>query len=807
VDADTGRGESLSVEDTGPAAPGQEEIWLSCALEGDASPFAVSIVIELQGSPNVPLFEQALGALAARHEALRTTYDPGVDGLVQKVGRPGPVSLALCDVSALDDEAANTAAAAIHADEARRRFDVQRGPIFRATLIKRAAGRFTCLFTVHHIAIDGWSMGVFARDLEAIHAAYHRGEPPALHPLALRYLDFARQQKARAAAKVREEALEEIRERFRVAPLIFPMEKKSAAGAARHSDHVKRLFPPRLNQRITACGREVKATRFAIFTAVLWMVLHAWSRRASFVMASDYANRSEPESGAVMGLFVSQILLKATIDPKATFLDVIRLAQRELQQALRHADCPVSALLPHGPDVKAAPPFRVKLAFQPRIDYPRLVGVEVMGVDVRSEWAKFDLLFSVHTDADLTSWDLQFRASMFDKPDMIAMLEDLESLTSRAIDRPAATVESLLGETPALRARQATSRLGALKRDLLDAVVVDAPRAAHAPPAATESAPMRGIAAGRLTPWLVRACVRGVSLRQWAAANKTLIEERVREHGAVLFRDFHVSAAEFQDVSAELIGDLMNYVEGATPREKKSAWTYSSTQFPQQADIHLHNELSSAMTFPGRIAFYCVKPAASGGHTPLADVHDVYAQAPAAIRAPFEQDGWMLVRNFQKGFGLSWRQAFATDDPRVVEDYCRTNDIEHVWESDGHLRMRQVRSAVLTHPFSRLPVWFNHVAFWHESSLDPDLRAMLLGEYGRDGLPFNTYYADGSPITDDDAEQIRAAYRRATISFPWRSNDLLYLDNIGVAHGRTAYTGEREVLVSMGRPQRREQLR
>lgn len=312
--------------------------------------------------------------------------------------------------------------------------------------------------------------------------------------------------------------------------------------------------------------------------------------------------------------------------------------------------------------------------------------------------------------------------------------------------------------------------------------------------------------ADRITPWLLRAVVRGVSLRHWAAANTALIEASLRLHGAILFRDFHIGASEFQDVATELMGELMNYVEGATPREKKTSRTYSSTLFAHDEQIELHNELSSAMTFPGRIAFYCIKPARNGGATPLADVHQVHEYVPPRIRERFARQGWMLVRNFHKGFGLSWQQSFETHDRAVVEEYCRNNDIEHAWHDDGNLRLRQVRSAILMHPLRGLPVWFNHVAFWHESSLERGLRAMLLKEFGRDGLPFNTYYGDGGIITTESVDAIRAAYRRAYMSFDWRRNDVLYLDNIGTAHGRTPYTGPRDVAVAMGQPYRRERL-
>jgi hypothetical protein len=457
----------------GPASTGQEEIWVSCGLERDVPLFAVSIVLELTGTPNVPLLEQAIGALVARHEVLRTTYHPSVDGLAQHVGEPWPVRIACCDLSALDAEITTAIAAKIHQEEARTAFDLRHGPVIRARLIARGGGRCACLFTVHHIAIDGWSMGVFARDLEAIHTAFHRGERPVLPELTLRYIDFARLQRERVAEKTGQIPLAAIRDRFRVPPLVFHAEKRCAADTWWESEHVRLPFPQPLHAQRGAFGREVKATRFVVFTAILWMVLYANSRRTPFVMATDYANRGDPGAGSVMGLFVTQLLLKSSINPDATFTETIRQVQREFQQALAQAECPVSALLPDSVDLRDAPPFRVKLVFQPHIDRPRLANLDVAGVDVLSALAKFDLLFTVHTDTDYTIWDLQYRKAMFNHTDMMAMLRDVETLTRGAIERPQARVDSLLGDVIGLREDRAKSGLSALKRELLSAVTGD----------------------------------------------------------------------------------------------------------------------------------------------------------------------------------------------------------------------------------------------------------------------------------------------------------------------------------------------
>lgn len=104
---------------------------------------------------------------------------------------------------------------------------------------------------------------------------------------------------------------------------------------------------------------------------------------------------------------------------------------------------------------------------------------------------------------------------------------------------------------------------------------------------------------------------------------------------------------------------------------------------------------------------------------------------------------------------------------------------------------------IVRHPRSGEPVWFEHAAFFHISSVEPVLRATLLSEFKEEDLPFNTYYGDGSPIEDSVLEEIREAYRRTQCSFSWRKGDLLLIDNMMTSHGRAPFKGPRKILVAM----------
>lgn len=312
---------------------------------------------------------------------------------------------------------------------------------------------------------------------------------------------------------------------------------------------------------------------------------------------------------------------------------------------------------------------------------------------------------------------------------------------------------------------------------------------------------------GGALPLVVKPRLPGLSLSDLAGCVRGTFDAELLRHGGLLFRGFAArTLADFDGFLGEAGFELMRYMESATPRTELTEKVYTSTEFPPSQSIALHNELTYVSTWPMKIWFFAVTPAAEGGETPIADVRRVYDRIDPRLRERFERKGWMLVRNFGDGLGLPWQASFHTDDRAEVEDYFRRSDIEFEWKEGDRLRTRQVRPAVVRHPRTGEPVWFNHAAFWHVSSLHGEVREAMLAVFGEDELPYNTYYGDGSKIEESVIEELREAYRQETVAFPWRRGDLLMLDNMLVAHGRNPFSGERRILVAMGEPFARESL-
>lgn len=301
-------------------------------------------------------------------------------------------------------------------------------------------------------------------------------------------------------------------------------------------------------------------------------------------------------------------------------------------------------------------------------------------------------------------------------------------------------------------------------------------------------------------PIVFKSNVPNLDLALWYSGNEKLIEEKLKEYGAVLFRGFGVrNQDDFKAVVNNAIKKTAQYVEGATPRTHLQNGVYTATEFPSDQEIAPHNELSYVTNPPSRLIFCCIKAEMKGGQTHIVDVSKVLKRIDKNIVSEFsERGGWLLRRNYGNGFGPTLEKSFGMNDIEKIASYCNSVDVKLNKVSENNYFTEQVRKAVHLHPVTREELWFNHIAFWHPSSLCPAVKAKMEEMYSLSEFPYSTYFGDGSEISNDVINAIRTSYRDEEVKFDWREGDILLLDNWKVAHGRKPFEGERLVLVAMG---------
>jgi alpha-ketoglutarate-dependent taurine dioxygenase len=290
-------------------------------------------------------------------------------------------------------------------------------------------------------------------------------------------------------------------------------------------------------------------------------------------------------------------------------------------------------------------------------------------------------------------------------------------------------------------------------------------------------------------------------LRLWTDHHDWM-DRQLHQHGAILFRGFDISKpAVFQSLMSQLKEELADYVDGNSPRVKMGGGVYTSTEYPSEYFICLHNELSYSPNWPARLFVCCIVEPETGGQTPLIGSRSLLQALPSELVEEFRCKQVKYIRNIHggKGAGKSWQKTFETGNRSDLEAWALGAGVDVEWFADGSIRLSNVRPATAFHPATGEESWFNQADQFHPSTLPPEIFESMLSIYeGREEeLPQNATFGDGSPIPLRYLETIRATTRENLTTFDWQRGDLLMIDNMLVAHGRMPFTGQRQILVSM----------
>jgi len=312
---------------------------------------------------------------------------------------------------------------------------------------------------------------------------------------------------------------------------------------------------------------------------------------------------------------------------------------------------------------------------------------------------------------------------------------------------------------------------------------------------------------GSTLPLVLKPSRDGVDLLSWARNSRSFLETNLQKFGGILFRGFDVETPErFQEFIGAAEGEALEYKERSSPRSSGKGNIYTSTDYPPDQRIFFHNENSYAHTWPMKIFFFGYIPPEVGGETPIVDVRKVFQRISPETRKKFADHDVLYVRNFSSLVGLPWQTVFQTEDRQKVEEYCRETGYQIEWLEGDKLRTKRPGPVAVKHPKTGEMVWFNHATFFHLSTLPETIRNALLGQFGEENLPSNTYYDDGRPIEPEVLDELREAYQSEMVRFRWEKGDILMLDNMLVAHSREPFSGPRNILVGMADPMARADL-
>ncbi|HSK75059.1 MAG TPA: amino acid adenylation domain-containing protein [Thermoanaerobaculia bacterium] len=330
-----------------PLSFAQERLWFLDQLQPGSAAYNIPTALRLEGPLDGAALASALTEVARRHETLRTTF-PAIDGVpVQRISPPGPFPLAVVDLTGLPEEAREAEGARLAVEEPRAPFDLASGPLARASLVRLGERGHLLLATQHHIVSDGWSLGLFVREVASLYRAFANGQVPELPELPVQYADFADWQRRRLSGPVLEGQVAWWRERLTPPPpvLELPADRPRPAAETFRGGRQPLAVPAELTAALAALGREQGATLFMTLLTGFAALLGRLTDQEDVAVGSPIAGRTRGEVENLIGLFINTLVLRADLSGDPTFLETLTRVRETALGAYAHQELPFERLV------------------------------------------------------------------------------------------------------------------------------------------------------------------------------------------------------------------------------------------------------------------------------------------------------------------------------------------------------------------------------------------------------------------------------------------------------------------------------
>ena len=425
----------LNRQDDIPLSWAQERLWFVNQLEGESGAYTIDLTMRLLGNLNVKALEKAFQAIIQRHEPLRTQFKLKDNKPIQAIAPSINFTLPIVQSQPLQVEQLLTEAAS-------EPFDLANGSVLRVKLWQVGADEYVLLLAIHHIAADGWSLGVLIDELSAYYRSFSTGTKADLATLPIQYADFAVWQRQWLTNEVLERQLSYWKQQLKGIPLLHQLKGDRPRPAIQtfRGGTEKLQLDSKLTQQLKKLSQESGSTLFMTLLAGFAVLLSRYSGQTDLVIGSPIANRNRTEIEKLIGFFVNSLVLRFDLSQEPTFEDFLAQVRQTTQNAYDHQDLPFEMLveelqierhLDRNPLIQIV--FALQNAPSSPWDFP-----DVKIEDMQSG------LDSVRVDLELYLWDVpeglggfcSYNKDLFDAETIARMMTHFKTLLAAIVENP-----------------------------------------------------------------------------------------------------------------------------------------------------------------------------------------------------------------------------------------------------------------------------------------------------------------------------------------------------------------------------------
>jgi amino acid adenylation domain-containing protein len=435
-----------------PLSLTQQSFWFLDQLEPDSSSYNIRTAIKITGELVVERLQQALEAIVARHEILRSNFVLKEALPIQVISSSRPIDLSITDFSTLPPTEREAEVEKVSRAEGQKPFDLAKGPLLRVKLLRLSADEHLLLLTVHHIVMDGWSIGVLRRELATLYQSFCEGRLSPLPALLIQFADFAVWQRRWLEGQEFAGQLEYWKQELAGAPaaLNLPTSYARAASPSGDGAEMSLLLPAKLSDAIKAISRQEDATMFMTLLAAFQTLLFRYSGQDDVVVGTPIAGRTMVETEDLIGPFINTLVVRTDASGNPTFRELLGRVRETSLRAYTHQDMPFEKLVDELRPERSAnrtPLFQVMFALQ-NMPAPEVAvdGLVFAPLRLSSTTAKFDLTLGVTQEPGGLRAAFEYSTDLFARDAIKRMLGHFQTLLETIVADPDQHLTDLLNE-------------------------------------------------------------------------------------------------------------------------------------------------------------------------------------------------------------------------------------------------------------------------------------------------------------------------------------------------------------------------
>ena len=439
-----------------PLSFAQQRLWFLSQLEPNSSAYNIPAAVRLTGKLNVAALSKSINEIIRRHEILRTTFTL-VDGeAVQVINKSKNLTFPVIDLQLLAENQKQQEVQNLAGLESRKPFDLAQDLLIRTSLIQLSATEHVILLTMHHIVSDGWSTGIFIKELTALYTAFSQGQTSPLSELPIQYADFAIWQRKLLQSEVLQIQLNYWKQQLggNLPILQLPTDKPRPAIQSNNGATQSFELSKSITEKLKDLSKQEGVTLFMTLLAAFKVLLYRYTQQEDIIVGTPIANRNRGEIEGLIGFFINTLALRTNLSRNPTFREILQQVREVTLDAYAHQDLPFERLVEElqiKRDLTHNPLFQVMFILQNApaevIALPEL-NLEILKTEKNT--AKFDLTLSLtETEAGLKG-DLEYNIDIFDADRITRVLGHFQLLLEGIVTNP----EKRLSILPLLTANE-----------------------------------------------------------------------------------------------------------------------------------------------------------------------------------------------------------------------------------------------------------------------------------------------------------------------------------------------------------------